>query len=496
MTSCSTNPARSAATAPILLISCYELGQQPLSVIHLGDSLLREGYQLGVLDLAVEPFDVARVKQADLIGISVPMHTALRLGVIVARQIRELNPSAHICFYGLYAAMNSDYLLQELADDCFGAECEGQFLETLQTLNIEKRPPQEVAPGFSARGLLPGLPSYVKLLHDGSEKLVGYVASTRGCKHRCLHCPVVPVYHGKFYANDKDLLLAEIRQLVGAGAEHISFGDPDFLNGPRHAERIAREMHREFPDLTFDFTAKIEHLLKHRPLIEEMKTLGCLFVISAVESLNGEVLANIEKGHTRADVLRVLDYFRELGLTLRPSLVPFTPWETRESFIDLLNVVEQQGLIEQIDPIHFSIRLLIPPGSLLLSQPSMKPHLGSLNRENFSWEWSHPDRRMDELQKLLSDIAEQAADLDEDLYETFDKIKQCSYQIFELAAPKTEKAQRPASTRKAPPRLTESWFCCAEPTDKQINSLVLEPDSKSHKPDSCCNAGNSNAVSL
>ncbi len=36
---------------------------------------------------------------------------------------------------------------------------------------------------------------------------------------------------------------------VDAGAEHITFGDPDFFNGPAHALAIVEAVHREFPRL-------------------------------------------------------------------------------------------------------------------------------------------------------------------------------------------------------------------------------------------------------
>ena len=106
---------RCARRATILLIACYELGHQPLAVAWPAAFLERAGYAPAVLDLSVEPFDAEKVTRARFIAISVPMHTALRLGVIAAKRIRTLNPTAHICFYGLYAALNADELLATLA---------------------------------------------------------------------------------------------------------------------------------------------------------------------------------------------------------------------------------------------------------------------------------------------------------------------------------------------------------------------------------------------
>ena len=68
----------------ILLIACYELGHQPLAVAWPAAFLERRGYAPAVMDVSVEPFDAEQVRHARVVAISVPMHTALRLGVGVA----------------------------------------------------------------------------------------------------------------------------------------------------------------------------------------------------------------------------------------------------------------------------------------------------------------------------------------------------------------------------------------------------------------------------
>lgn len=122
----------------VLLISCYELGHQPLAVASPVGFLTRAGFAPDVLDIAVDPFDPVKVTRAGFVGISVPMHTALRLGVRVAERVREINPTATICFYGLYAALNADYLLEHVADFCIGGECETPLValaEAFETRN-------------------------------------------------------------------------------------------------------------------------------------------------------------------------------------------------------------------------------------------------------------------------------------------------------------------------------------------------------------------------
>src|SRR5206468_3057998 len=208
----------------------------------------------------------------------------------------------------------------------------------------------------------------------------GYVEASRGCLHRCLHCPIPPVYQGRFFAVPREVVLEDVRRLVQAGAGHITFGDPDFLNGPGHALKLVRALHFEFPRLTYDFTAKVEHILEQEALVPQFAATGCLFVVSALESLSNVVLANLEKGHTRADIPVALAIVRRAGIALRPSFVPFTPWSTLADYLDLLDFVEAERLIDHVDPVQYTIRLLIPPGSPRLSRPAIHPFLGALDQ--------------------------------------------------------------------------------------------------------------------
>src|SRR2546425_116661 len=377
----------------ILLIACYELGHQPLAVAWPAAFLERRGYAPAVMDVSVEPFDAEQVRHARVVAISVPMHTALRLGVGVAARVRQVNPSCHICFYGLYATLNAGYLLAHGADSVLAGELERALVELVQTLEAGERP----GPGspwlekldfpLPSRAKLPALKKYAHLEREGRLELTGYVEASRGCKHRCRHCPIPPVYGGRFFVVPREVVLADVRQLVEAGATHITFGDPDFLNGPGHALAVARGLHAEFPAVTFDFTAKVEHLLRQRQHLGELAALGCVFIVSAVQALRRPVLAPPDKGHTRADIETVVRLTAEVGIALRPTWVAFTPWTTLEDYRDLLDFVEAHGLVDAIDPVQYSIRLLLPPGSLLLESCALRPFLGELVADQFYLRW-------------------------------------------------------------------------------------------------------------
>lgn len=460
----------------VLLVSCYELGHQPLATAQAAAFLRRAGFAPAQLDLAQDALTTEAARRAAVIAISVPMHTALRVGVEAAREARAAHPEAMVGFFGLYAWLNREYLLDGIADWVLAGESEEALVAAVaghergRDLAERASPPVLERLDFPVpeREGLPGLDRYVMLEHRGIRVPAGYVEGSRGCLHLCRHCPIPPVYGGRFFALPVDTVMADIRAQVAAGARHITFGDPDFLNGPGHARRLAEALHREFPSVTFDFTAKIEHLLRHQSLLTELVARGALFVVSAVESLSDEVLGHLEKGHTRADVLEALAVTRAAGLTLRPSLVAFTPWTTLHDYVDLVEFVGDQGLTRHIDPIQLTIRLLIPPGSGLLERDAIRPFLGPLEPARLGYGWSHPDPRMDELHRTVTRLMERSNSEGADPEVIVERIR---------AAAVTVRDGRPVSPRPirpntaSVPRLTESWFCCAEPAPEQLVTL-------------------------
>jgi radical SAM superfamily enzyme YgiQ (UPF0313 family) len=465
----------------ILLVACYELGHQPLAVAWPAAFLERQGYRPALLDVSVEPFDAEKVRSARLVAVSVPMHTALRLGVAFAERARAVNPTCHVAFYGLYAALNAEYLLSRVADSVLAGEADAALVELARNLErardgawgrgeapsewgTERRslPPsprtilEKLDFPVPSRAQLPSLKKYAHVEKNGRLELAGYVEASRGCRHLCRHCPLPPVYGGRFFVVPRDVVLADVRQQVEAGASHIGFGDPDFLNGPGHALAVARALHAEFPSVTFDFTAKVEHLLKHRARLHELADLGCAFIVTAAESLSDTVLAHLAKGHTRADILAALHATRAAAIALRPTWVPFTPWTTLDDYRELLDFVAAHELVDAIDSVQYSIRLLVPPGSLLLESEAMRPFLGPRVEDAFYYRWTHRDPRMERLHTDVAALVAQTADAREDAVTTFSRIRR----LADAAAGAPPRPDLPLQAgRTRPPRLTEPWFC-------------------------------------
>ncbi|HEX8029058.1 MAG TPA: radical SAM protein, partial [Vicinamibacterales bacterium] len=367
--------------------------------------------------------------------------------VPVIDRIRTLNPRATLVAYGLYAPLNEDLLRQHGVTAILGPEAEEQLIGVAAG---ESPAAAKTIPRLTFiqpdRAGLPALDRYAALqLPDGSSKVVGSTDATRGCKHRCRHCPIVPVYDGQFRAVAVDVVLADIRAQVEQGARHISFGDPDFFNGPTHARRIIGALHREFPDVTYDVIIKVEHLLAHRELLPELSSTGCLFVTSAVESVDDEVLARLEKGHTRADFVTAAGLCRAAGVTLVPTFVAFTPWTTIDGYVDLLRVVAGLDLVANVAPVQWGIRLLVTWESRLLELPDIKAAVGAFDPKTLTYPWRHQDPRVDLLQQQVMALA--GARVQRSREEIFETIGELAH--VNLVLP----------SRAAIPYMNEPWYC-------------------------------------
>jgi len=427
------------------------------------------------LDLSLEKLDPESLSDAGLVGVYVGMHTATRIAVQALPRIRLLAPKAHLCVYGLYAPMNEALLRGLGVGTVLGGEVEPALLSLCQRLRINGNPmAQNAAVGLGRiafevpdRSGLPKLSRYAHLvLPDGSTRVAGFAEGSRGCKHLCRHCPVVPVYQGKFRIVPVDVVTEDIRQQVKEGATHISFGDPDFFNGPTHGLRLARALHEAFPRVTFDATIKIQHLIDHRELLPELRASGCLFITSAVEAVDDDILRLLDKNHSSRDFDRAVALTREAGIALAPTFVSFTPWTTLEGYLALLERLLKLQLVESVPPVQLTIRLLVPAGSWLLKLPDFHEKLLAFDPALLGYPWIHPDSRVDRLQQDLQAEVARCEQEGVARREVFAAIWRMAHEAAARPAPEL------AGNLGAPiPRLSEPWYCCAEPTDQQLQSF-------------------------
>lgn len=456
----------------VILINFYELGRQPFGLAEPARWLDDAGFDIRTIDLAVDPLPREGLADARMIALHLPMHTATRMAFELLGDIRKRAPMASLCAYGLYAPANARRLQALGVDTIIGGECEPHLLALAErirsgwtnpglgivsdTARIDFRPPKRTS--------LPALDRYAALnMPDGGSRMLGFAEGSRGCKHLCRHCPVTPVYRGRFRIVPVDVVIDDIVAQVESGAEHISFGDPDFLNGPTHALRIVKTLNRRFPSITYDATIKIEHIVRHREILPILADTGCLFLISAVESIDDAILERLAKGHRASDFEQAVELVRDAGIALSPTFVPFTPWTSLSEYMRLLQRLIDLRLVESVPAVQLAIRLLVPGGSLLFEIEGFEDIVGDFDEGLLGHPWQHRNPAVDALQQRVEAIAQDAADRDESRRTTFERILRATAEAIGEDPPIL-----PADIGYSIPAHSEPWYCCAEPTGRQL----------------------------
>lgn len=432
----------------ILLVSSYELGHQPFHIASAASALRGAGHDIRTLDLGLGSLTPLDVEWPEAVAFAVPMHTAMKIALQASEQLNASRPGLPLCFYGLYAAAAD----LPGGSTAIAGEYEPGLLRWAAGLrggsHVDlERSAISVAPDRTG---LAGLKDYVGVELAGERRVAGSTTASRGCRYRCKHCPVPTVYDGAFRVVDRRLVAQDIDAQVSAGARHISFADPDFLNGPSHAMRVLEETGSRHPELTFDATIKVEHVLRHRDLLPRMAELGLVFVVSAFESTNDETLKRLDKGHTASDMAESVHLLRANAIDIRPTWLPFTPWTTMQDLVAMLQFMEQHDV--DVDPIQLTIRLLIPRGSLLLNLPPEELSVDVYDPDALGFGWEAPDPRLDDLHRRLVDLIERLEGRAQD-----DILEAMTGEILS-AAGMNENAVRLVSG-EGRPRLTEPWFC-------------------------------------
>ena len=461
----------------IVLISPYDLGRQPFALAEPAALFRSADFEVECLDLSQQKLTGDILEPASVVFLYLSMLTATRIAVEAMPRIQQMAPRARIAVFGWYAPVNENFLRQLGADAVFGGESETDMLRYAESISAADDHPARQQKVVTLKRIdfmvpdrhsLPALEKYSQLIFpDGHRRIMGFTETTRGCKHLCRHCPVVPVYNGRFYAIPVDIVLADIRQQLAQGAQHISFGDPDFLNGPLHAKRVIETMHEEFPSLTYDAVIKIEHLIKYPDFLPFLRDTGCILVTTAVESVDDTILEYLEKGHSAAEFEQVVSLMKQHDIALAPTFIPFTPWTTVSNYIDLLNKIAELKLIISVNPVQLSLRLLIPSGSRILELPKEETCVTDFNPASLGYTWVHKDPDVDALQVNIRNWTEQAESEGLSRLDIFNGIRRIALK----AAGRNDKDVTEDQCGEPVPTHSESWYCCAEPPEQQLSSF-------------------------
>ena len=438
----------------ILLLSFYDLGKQPKIISELYKKLDNGSNQIDVVDYSIEEKNLT-LDNYDVLGIYASMHTA---SVLAEQYLRDRKLPNKLFVFGLYANVFSEMFSNFQSIHSFDSD----ELESL--LEVQLNPNYSFKHSVPDRTILPSITDYSHIV-DGSNNLIaGSVETTYGCKHECTHCPVPIEFKGMFKTFGTEKIITDVTNQVEEGAKHISFNDPDFFNGPKHALKILQLLNEKHPSITYDSTIKVEHILKYPDYFQELKNLNMLFVISAFETTNDHVLNILQKNHSSNDLNKAVELSLENNIDIRPTWMPFSPWTEQNDLISIIKLIENYKLRETVDPIQLTIKLLVPKNSLILKRPEMKEYLLDYDPASFSYAWKYKFPNIDNIQNELFTYVLQ--------HESENEYAQYLGLVDILESHTNETLLNSEKySQRIVPKLSETWFCCAEPNKIQLDRI-------------------------
>jgi len=438
----------------ILLLSFYDLGKQPKIISELYKKLDNGSNQIDVVDYSIEEKNLT-LDNYDVLGIYASMHTA---SVLAEQYLRDRKLPNKLFVFGLYAKVFSEMFSNFQSIHSFDSD----ELESL--LEVQLNPNYSFKHSVPDRTILPSITDYSHIV-DGSNNLIaGSVETTYGCKHECTHCPVPIEFKGMFKTFGTEKIITDVTNQVEEGAKHISFNDPDFFNGPKHALKILQLLNEKHPSITYDSTIKVEHILKYPDYFQELKNLNMLFVISAFETTNDHVLNILQKNHSFNDLNKAVELSLENKIDIRPTWMPFSPWTEQNDLISIIKLIENYKLRETVDPIQLTIKLLVPKNSLILKRPEMKEYLLDYDPSSFSYAWKYKFPNIDNIQNELFTYVLQ--------HESENEYTQYLGLVDILESHTNETLLNSEKySQRIVPKLSETWFCCAEPNKIQLDRI-------------------------
>lgn len=191
---------------------------------------------------------------------------------------------------------------------------------------------------------------YTFLEHERVLTTPAYTAYTRigdGCSNRCTYC-AIPLIRGPYRSRPLADVLGEVRHFAEQGVkEHILIAQDTTRYGtdwqetsmlPELMDQAARIPGVEWLRVLYAYPDEADDRL-----LEVMASHDniCKYLDLPIQHINDTLLRRMNRRGTAADIRRILKKARDMGFTLRTSLIVGFPGETEEQFQELMDFVAE-----------------------------------------------------------------------------------------------------------------------------------------------------------
>jgi len=385
----------------------------PLGLAYLAAVLERDGHQVAVFDLGLEPDaslgeGVQRVCDFDpqVIGITSMTsvyHSALETAIQVKASLGR-----PIILGGPHATMFPERVLSEspVIDYVVRGEGEETLLALVQALNSDTRDLSAIqgltyrlrgdivsnpdrplirdldALPFPARHLFQ-IKRYGLCTPEGQPMIT--ILSSRGCPYNCAYCfkgIVGRTYRQRSPAN----IIAEIRQVVEQYDMHnFYFIDDLFTLDQDWLNAITDQMIAEKLNIHWQCLGRVDRV--NANMLHKMYAAGCRQIHYGIESGNQEILNGISKGIRLDQVRQAVRWAKEAGIHVKGYFMLGLPGDTEETMQQTIDLAVELG----VDEAMFSLTTPFPGTRLWEELVRRKPETQYNQDFTRAYYYSNPD---------------------------------------------------------------------------------------------------------
>lgn len=169
-----------------------------------------------------------------------------------------------------------------------------------------------------------------------------------GCSNRCTYC-AIPLIRGNYRSRPMEDVMSEVRRFAARGVkEHIMIAQDTTRYGTDWQEKsLLPELMAQAAEVPGVEWLRVLYAYPDEAddrLLEVMAAHPniCKYLDLPIQHINDDILRRMHRRGTSADVRRILDKSRAMGLTLRTSLIVGFPGETEAQFQELLDFVKEE----------------------------------------------------------------------------------------------------------------------------------------------------------
>ena len=192
----------------------------------------------------------------------------------------------------------------------------------------------------------------------------GYVKISEGCNNRCAYC-LIPTIRGEYRSRQKDIILAEIENLLDNGIKEINIVSQDiggYGNDIYNGEYSFIELLNEITEIEANGNFWIRLLYMHPKhinqelvkLIKSKKQI-CKYIDMPIQHISDKILKKMDRKITKQEIIeKIVLLKKEIPeVVIRTTFILGFPGETETEFEELCEFVKE-GYFDKVGVFAYS----------------------------------------------------------------------------------------------------------------------------------------------